>query len=107
MDVWVLCFGPKLVESRENWSAVIHFINGGHGSLTPEEKDSATQDHKSMTKKIAELVKDRKEIEKRVKQAVQHTAKAKKNMCEKESAISNIKKWLRMEVEHHLNGKCQ
>jgi len=52
MDVWVLCFGPELDESRENRSAVIHFINGGHGSLTPREKDLAMQDHKSMTKKL-------------------------------------------------------
>jgi len=87
MDMWVLCFGPKLLDWCENWLAVIHYIDGGSGSLTPKEKELARQDHK--WPKHLWAGKNCKEIEKRVQQAVQQTAKAKN--AGKEGAFSNKK----------------
>jgi len=101
MEAWMLCFGHKLVKSCENQLAVIHYINGGCGSLTCEEISLAKEDQKSMTNRINLLVNDCKEIEKRVQQAVQQTTKA-KNMQEKDGAVSKTTKWLRMEVEQNF-----
>jgi len=102
MDAWMHFFGPGLVECRENRSAAIHYINGGHGSLTCQEISLVQADQRSLTTRINGLVNDHKEIEKRVQQVVQQTTKARKNMWEKDGSVSNTTKWLRMEVEQNF-----
>jgi len=90
LDMWVDYFGFELIEFCEAWSAIIYYIkNGDHAPLTPQEKQLATKEKESMTKTINLLLNNQKDIEKRVHQVAQQTAKAKKNIWEKENAVLN------------------
>jgi len=102
MDAWVACWGPELVRFREASLAFNHFVNSQKHNLTPEQRQDATNDKKFMKTSIAQLVKDRKEVEKTVQHASQEVAKAKKNMRETEAKVSVMSKWLRMEVEQNF-----
>jgi len=77
MDAWVACWGPELVCFCKASSAFNHFVNSQKCNLTPEQHQDATKDKQFMKTLIAQLVKDRKEVEKTVQHASQEVAKAK------------------------------
>jgi len=104
MEVWVDYWGPELIQLRESRSDVIQLINGDrtHRSLSRRQLQLAREDREYCTTMINQLVKDRKEIEKRLQQASQDVAKAKKIMRECEGTVPTTSKWLRMEIEQNF-----
>ncbi len=55
-----------------------------------------------MKQSIAQFVKDRKELKRKVQQASQQAAKAKKAKQEAEGMVAITSKWLQMEIKQHF-----